>query len=218
MPGIRKYVSGRPSRPGLANTGQDAECPVGQQHVALGRLGQDDRAAHPDEVGDPLGVGIQLQEGEHQHAAQAVADPVDAIVARLALDVVEDRRHVVPHQVVDVPRSFAPLAQGGLPQPALIRSCRPGRAVLARAPDVEDVNVVAPGVQLKREMIVRDRPEGGIEAQPVTEDHRQLGGVGLPGPIVADTQPPSVRRVSVTVRAGTEIGARRLPSHGGATR
>ncbi len=218
MPGIRKYVSGRPRRPGLANKDRRADRTVGQEHVALGRLGQDDGAAHPHEVGDTLGVGIQFQEWEHQHAAHAVADPVHAIAAGLALDVVEDRRHVVPHQVVDVPRSLAPLAEEGLPQPAVDPIVPAGPRVLARAPDVEDVHVVASSVQLGWEVIVRDRPEGGIEAQPVTEDHRQLGGVGLLGPIVADTQPPSVRRVSVTVRARTEIGARRLPSHGGATR
>ena len=41
------------------------------------------------------GRRVQLQVGEHQHAAHAVADPVHAIAARLALDVVEDRRDVV---------------------------------------------------------------------------------------------------------------------------
>ena len=181
MPGSRKYVSGRPSRPGLANSDKRAECPVGPQHVALGRLRLDDRAPHADEVGDPLGLGIELEVREDQHAAQAVSDPVHPVVTRLALDVVEDRRHVVPDQVVDGP-AIVRLARGTGSAGAAVDPIIPaGPGVLARAPDVEDVDLVAARRQLAREMIVGDRPERGIEPQPMTEDHRQLARVRMLG-------------------------------------
>jgi hypothetical protein len=43
---------------------QEAQAAVGPEHVALRRLGQEDRAPHADEVRDPVGLGAQLQERE----------------------------------------------------------------------------------------------------------------------------------------------------------
>ena len=87
----------------------------------------------------------------------------------------------------------------------MIRSLPPDPAVLARAADVEDEDLVAPRGELRGQVVVGDRPEGGVEAQAVAEDDRQLARVGLCRAVVADAQPPAVPGVGVAVGAGAEV-------------
>ena len=218
MPGIRTNASGLPSRPGLATSDQEPEPLVGPEHVGLGDLRLNDRAPHPHEVGDPLRMRRQLEVSENQHASQAVADPVDAVVSGLALHVVEDGRHVVLDQVVDRPAPLASFSQEGLAKGLIDPVAPPHLGVLTRAPNVEDVDLVSTRGQLRGEMVVGDRPEGGIESQAVTENHRQLVRIGMFGPVMANAQPPAVLSVGVTVGARPQIRARRIAAHGGATR
>ena len=98
----------------------------------------------------------------------------------------------------------------------LIAIDRPRPGIFARAADVEDEDVVASGGQLGGKMVVGDRPERGVEPQAVTENHRQLARVGMPGPIVPHPQPPAILGVGITVGARPQIGAGRIAAHGGA--
>ena len=124
---------------------------VGPEHVGLRGLRLNDRAPHPHEVGDPLGMRRQLEVREDQHAPQAMADPVDAIASGLALDVVENGRHVVLDQVVDRPARLASFAQEGLAKDFVDPVAPPDLGIFTRAPDVEDVDLVSAGGQLRRE-------------------------------------------------------------------
>ena len=100
----------------------------------------------------------------------------------------------------------------------LMRSCRPDLGVLARAANVEDEDLVSPGRQLGGKMIVGDRPERGVESQAMTENHRQLAGVGMLRSVVPDAQPPAVLGVRIAVGAGPQVRTRRIAAHGGTTR
>ena len=143
MPGTRTNASGLPSRPGLATSDKSRSPWLAAEHVGLGDLGLNDRAPHPHEVGDPLRMRRQLEVGEYQHATQAVADPVDAVASGLALDVVENGRHVVVDQVVDRPARLASFAQERPAQGLVDPVAPPDLGVLTRAPDVEHVDLVS---------------------------------------------------------------------------
>ena len=176
---MRKYISGRPSRPGADEAAEQPEPAVGAEHVLVGRVGQDDRAPHRHEVGDPVGARARAPGREHQHPAQAVADPVDPVVAGLALHVVEDRRDVVANasrRRSTRPRPISSRSVCAEPRVDVGRPCRP--AALARAAEVEDEDLVAPRGELGGEVVVGDRPEGAVEPQAVAEHHRQLARVG----------------------------------------
>ena len=84
----------------------------------------------------------ELEVRENEHAPQAMSDPVDAIAPGLALDVVEDGRHVVLDQVVDRPARLASFAQKGLAKVLVDPVASPQLGIFARAPDVEDVDLV----------------------------------------------------------------------------
>ena len=77
----------RPAEPpGTGDQRQEPEPLVGPEHVGLRGLRLNDRAPHPHEVGDSLRMRRQLEVREHQHAAQAMPDPVDAVASGLALE------------------------------------------------------------------------------------------------------------------------------------
>ena len=80
----------------------------------------------------------ELEVGKNQHATQAVPDPVDPIVSGLALDVVENRRHVVVHQVVDRPVPLTAFSQECAAH-KFVDALVPHVSGLARAANVKNV-------------------------------------------------------------------------------
>ena len=94
----------------------------------------------------------------------------------------------------------------------------PQVCVFARGPDVEDIDVVTTGGQLRGKMVVGDRPERGIEPEAVTEDHRKLTRFGMFRPIMTDTESPAVFGISESVGTWPQIRAGRITAHGGTSR
>ncbi len=180
------------------------------------RVGQGDRAAHPHEARDPPRLGRPFQEWEHQHPPQAVSHPVDPVVAGLPLDEVEDCRDVVERHLVDVPASLAAFNQRRLASPRVDLTDPAQLRTLARAAQVGDEHLVAPRGELLGQMMVGNRPERRVQPQPMAEDDRELGRVGMPGPDVPDAELPPVAGEGEAVRTRAEVGRGCVPPHRGA--
>src|SRR5262249_31195450 len=124
---------------------------------------------------------------------------------------------VIPNQVIDCPPPFTRFAERRLPQQA-VYSIMATSPVLPGAPNIEDIDLIATRGQLRGKMVIRDRPERGIQPKSVAQDHWQLTGVVGLRPVVSDSQPPPIRRVCVAISARPEIGARCLATHDRAAR
>src|SRR5208283_1608949 len=144
--------------------------------------------------------------------------PVHPILPGLALHVIENGRHVVTDQVVDRPGRLTPLPQRGMAEESVDPVILAGPAVFSRAPDVEDVDLVAALTELGREIVVDDRPERGVEPQAMTENDRQLARIRMRGAVMTNAQPPAVSCVRITISARTKIGGRGVLPHAGTPR
>ena len=93
---------------------------------------------------DPPGLGGELEVGEHEHAAEAVADPVDPVAGRCLLDVLEHGGDVVADDLVDVPAALADFQEEGLAELGVDPAERADLGAVAGAAEVEDEDLVAP--------------------------------------------------------------------------
>ena len=192
------------ARAGHAEQGPDAR--IGRKHVPARRSLLDDGRSHSHEVGDPLRLRAQFQEGEHHHAAQTVANPVHAALTRLALHIIEDGRHVVPDQIVDRPARFPAFAEGSSAEKTIEPVLPSQPRVLSGGPDVVNVNLVSTLGELCREVIIGEGPERRVQPHAVTENHRQLAWIRMRRAIVAHAQPPTIPSIRETIRARPEVG------------
>src|SRR5262249_1396636 len=127
-------------------------------------------------------------------------------------------RDVVTNEVVDRPAALAALPQNRLAQSSVDAIVLAQVGIFARAADVEDVHLVPPRAQLRGKMRIRERPEGGVQSEAVTEHHRQLARVRVLGPTMSNAEPPAIGRVGIPVRAGAQVRTWRLAAHGGTAR
>jgi hypothetical protein len=88
-------------------------------------------------------------------------------------------------QVVDGPASLASFAQESFAQEPVESITAAQVGVLAGAANVEHKHVVAACGQLDGQMVIRNRPECGIQSQTMAENHGQLASVRVCGPIMA---------------------------------
>ncbi len=150
-PGRRPYIIGRPSLPVLRPSERTRRA---LSAVRISRMSGVSTTIATPPMSTKLAIrsacGRELQEREHQHPAQAVADPVDPVAAGLLADVFEDRRDVVLRLVVDVPVAAADLADRGLAEHLVDLAGQPDPVARPRAPHVDDEDLVPPGGELAR--------------------------------------------------------------------
>src|SRR5262249_33287379 len=93
----------------------------------------------------------------------------------------------------------------------------PESRVLARTPDVEYIDLVPALGELGRQVVVGNRPESGVQPQPVTKNNGELPRIGLSGAIMPNAQPPAITRVGVTIGTRSKVRRRCVAAHRGAS-